>query len=322
VQKQRIILIMGIVLAVVVVFLIKFYLDQQRRVVEDEAARKVARIQENQTTVLVAKQDVPKGAPLSPDLFEPKIVPKEYVVPQAVTSADRVSGMVTVAPIAKGEQIALTKLIFPRETQTGGGGGGGLAEVTPVGKRAITINVDNMASVGGMIRPGDYVDILALIPVPSVSPAGKEISQLATVPMFQNVLVLAVGQQISTPVAPVSSEEPSGRYSQQQPRPQAPAQQLQASSLVTLALIPQEANLAAFVQEQGKFRLILRSPIDSQLQPIKPISWDALFQYLMPKEPVTPAVKQAEAAKPETTEPEAYVEIYRGLKREKIPLSK
>lgn len=313
-QKQRIILIMGIVLAAVVVFLIKFYLDQQRRVVEDEAARKVARIQENQTSVLVAKQDIPKGAPLSPDLFEPKIVPKEYVVPQAVTSGDRVSGMVAVAPIVKGEQIALTKLTFPREAHAGGGG---LAEVTPVGKRAITINVDNMASVAGMVRPGDYVDILALIPVPSVSATGREVNQPATVPLFQNILILAVGQQINTVT---SAEEESGRYDkgQQQPKPQ-PSPQPQVSSLITLALAPQEANLAAFVQEQGKFRLILRSPIDTQLQPIKPISWEALFQYLMPKE-AAPGVKQA--GKPEEAQPEAYVEIYRGLRREKIPLSK
>ena len=165
-----------------------------------------------------------------------------------------------------------------------------------------------MASVAGMVRPGNYVDIIATIPVPGLNPEGKQTVQAATVPLFQNVLILAVGQRIST-VAP--SAEEGGRYTEgQQPTPQ-PQQQ---SSLITVALSPQEANLAAFVQEQGKLRLILRSPADSQLEAVQPISWEALFKYLMPKE--------AQQKEPEPTEPEAYVEIYRGLRKEKMPLSK
>jgi pilus assembly protein CpaB len=307
-QKQRIILIVGIILAVVVVFLIKIYLDQQRQALEAAARQKAARMQENQTSVLVAKQDIPKGTAISPELFEPKIVPKEYAAPSAVTSVDRIDGMIAVVSIAKGEQISLNKLTVARETSSGGG----LAESTPVGKRAITITVDNMASVAGMVRPGNYVDVIATIPVPAVSPEGKQIVQAATVPLFQNVLILAVGQQIST----VSASE-GARYTkdgQKQPQPQ--PQQPQAGSLITIALTPQEASIVAFVQEQGKLRLVLRSPADSQVQPTRPINWEALFQYLAPPE----AVKQA--SKPESAEPMAYVEIYRGLKKEKVPLSK
>ncbi len=306
-QKQRIILIIGVILAVVVVVLIKVYLDQQRMAYEEEAAQRAARIQEAQASVLVAKDDIPKGTAMTPELFEPKIVPRQYVVPQAVTSLDRISGMVAVVPIAKGEQIALTKLTFPREVRTGGG----LAEATPVGKRAITITVDNMASVAGMARPGNHVDIIATIPVPGRSADGKQAVQAATFPLFQNVLILAVGQQLST-FTP--SGEEGSRYKEGQPSQ--PTQQPQSSSLITVALSHQEASLAAFVQEQGKLRLVLRSPADSQLEPhLQPISWEALFQYLMPKDAAKPK-------EPEKTEPEAYVEVYRGLKKDKVPLSK
>jgi pilus assembly protein CpaB len=302
-QKQRIILIAGIVLAAVVVFLIKVYLDRERQNLEEEAARNAAQLQQSQTSVLVAKEDISKGTMMKPELFEPKIMPKDYVAPQAVTSVDRISGMVAIVPISKDEQITLTKLIFPKDVRTGGG----LAEATPVGKRAITINADIMATLAGMVRPGNYVDILALIPVPGVDASGKAVNQAATVPLFQNVLILAVGQQLN---AGTSSEEEAGRYAggQQQSKPQG---QQQASSLITIALTPQEANLAAFVQEQGKFRLILRSPADSQMQAISPASWEALFQHLAP----------ADAAKKQEN-PSEFVEIYRGLKREKIPLSK
>jgi beta-lactamase regulating signal transducer with metallopeptidase domain len=46
-QKQRIILIIGVFLAFVVAFLIKVYLDQQRQVIQEEASREVAKKQEN-----------------------------------------------------------------------------------------------------------------------------------------------------------------------------------------------------------------------------------------------------------------------------------
>jgi len=293
-QKQRIILIAGVVLALAAVFLVKVYLDQQRKVFQEEASRQAANVQANQTAVLVAKQDIPKGTAIGPEMLESKIFPREYVAPQALTSLDRIAGMISVAQIAKDEQITLSKLAYPRQA-------GGLAEATPVGKRAITINVDNISALAGMIKPGDYVDLIATLPVPVQLAEGKQVTQVASVPLFQNVLVLAVGQQTG-----VAAES---RYKAEA------GQQTPASSLITLALNPQEANLVSFVQEQGKFRLVLRSPADSQTQPLRPISWEALFQFLVPQET---AKQQPE----QEIKPTGYVEIYRGLKKERVPLSK
>ncbi len=295
-QRQRIILIIGAVLAIAAAFLIKVYLDQQRQFLQEQARKEAAKRQQNQVAVLVAKQDIPRGAVIQPELLEAKIFPTDYIAPQAVTSLDRIAGMVVVAPIEKDEQITLSKLALSRQTGT-------LAEATPVGKRAITITVDNMAALGGMLKPGDYVDLVAMIPVPVQTPEGKQVTQIASVPLSQNVLVLAVGQEIGT--APTAA----GRYSQEGAQRKG-----EISPLVTLALSPQEASLVSFVQEQAKIRLLLRSPADSQTQPLAPGNWDTVFQYFVP------AAKQE--AKPKVEEkPTQYVEIYRGLKREKIPIS-
>jgi len=91
--------------------------------------------------------------------------------------------------------------------------------------------------------------------------------------------------------------------------------------LLTLALAPQEVNLIAFVQEQGKIRLTLRSPADSQVQQSVPTTWDTLFKYIMPsKETVTTKAGSKEVqVKQEVID---YVEIYRGLNKEKIALPK
>ena len=236
------------------------------------------------------------GSTLDADLLETTIVPNQFVQPEAVTSLTRVEGMKTIAPIKKGEQISLSKLSYGQSM-------GGLAEATPVGMRAITISVDNIAALAGMIKPRDYVDVVAMIPVPVQTADGKQGAQLIVAPLFQNVLVLAVGQETGS--APSKAE---GRYAVAKEE-----KKKEAVSLITLALNPQQSNLIAFVQEQSKIRLILRSPADSKVEMVQPATIDTLLQYIMPPPPPKPPVVE---------EKKEYVEIYRGLNKERVPLSK
>jgi pilus assembly protein CpaB len=303
-MRKKLPLIIGIVLALVAAYLIKVYNDQQRQVILDDAKKRLEKIQAEQVPVMVAARDIPKGAPIDKDSVGVTIVPAPHVQPQAATSLDRISGMIAVVPISKGEQITLNKLMLAREVVNSGS----LAMSTPMGKRAVTISVDSISAVGGMIRPGDYVDVVAMVAVPVTTAEGKQASQAAVVPLFQNVLILAIGQE--TAALPQSAE---GRYKKEEKRAESPA--------ITLALNPQEANLLAFVQEQGKIRLSLRSPSDAKIEVVQPASWDTLFQYLnlAPREPQE--VKPKQEKKPAEPEP-VYVEIYRGLNKEKIPLSR
>ncbi|MBU2258699.1 MAG: Flp pilus assembly protein CpaB, partial [Candidatus Omnitrophica bacterium] len=174
-QKQKIIIIAGAILALMAVFMTKAYIDQERQKVFAEAKKKIAGMQanisKNQSQVLMATRDIPKGSTIAEDSVEVKVIPDQYRQPQAVTSIGRVMGMVTIASIAKGEQIILTKLVQSRQL-------GGLAEGTPIGKRAITISVDNLASLAGMINPGDYVDVIAMVAVPVQTAEGKQSSQI------------------------------------------------------------------------------------------------------------------------------------------------
>ena len=272
--------------------MVKLYMDQQRQEMEEKAKKKLEAMQENQTPVLMAKKDIPPNSIIEPDSLEVSIIPNQYVAPQAVTSLDRIAGMMTIASISKGEQITLSKLVFPKEV-------GGLAGVTPGGKRAITISVDNVASLAGMVKGGDYVDVIVMVPVPVQGLDGKQTTQVAVIPLFQNVLVLAVGQETA---AAYRGEK--GRYQKDEQR--------EASPLITLALTPQEANLIAFVQEQGKIRLILRSPVDTKIEPVQAASWETFFQYVFPQPPKAQTQEEAPAS----------VEIYRGLNKEKVPLNK
>lgn len=296
--KQTIILIGGVVLGLAAIVMVKVYLDQQKLVMEEKKKAEIASMQSNQTAVLIAKQDIAQGTIIEAGMFDTSIVPNKFVQPQAVTSLDRIAGMVTVAPISKGEQISLSKLMKERKSDSGG-----LSGATPSGKRAITIVADSVASLSGMVKPGNYVDVLAVIQVPMQGQDGKVTGQTAVVPLFQNILVLAIGQNTG------GQASPSGRYAE---APSSGGGGGGGNTLITLALGPQEANLVAFVQEQGKMRLVMRSPADARIEPMAPATWDSFFQYIMP---------QKEAAQP-VVDTNEYIEVVRGLSKERIPLSK
>jgi len=289
-SKQRLVLILGTVLALITAFLVKAWMDQQRGIIEETVKRQAAQQQERFMSILFAKKEIPAGSLVEADYVEIKSVPERQVLPQSVTSLDRIQGMVTIADIFEGEPVTITKLAYPRAA-------GGLADVTPVGRRAITISVDNIASLAGMVVPGDYVDVIVLISVPVKLPDGTQMTDNRVVPLFQNVEVLAVGQST------VSAERKLSRYaqeSQEEAKPQSP--------LITLSLTPKEAGILAYISEGGKIRLVLRNPQDNKMEPVEITDLAALFRYLSPQ------------PEPQELPPTDYVEVYRGLAKEKVPL--
>ncbi len=296
--------------AILAVVATNIYLTQQAQEVKEKAKQEVARQQAMQAAVVIAKQDIPQGVTIEPGMVDTKIIVRDYIQPNAAQYPERIVGMKTLVPISQDEQITLTKLTSPKEVATKTS----LATATPIGKRAISIPVDNQSSIMGLIKPGDYVDVLATVPVPVLDTSGKQVVQPAVVSLFQNVLVLTVNTNMGTNVG-----SDSGRYQQESSSGSGP-------SLITLALSPQEANLLAFVQEQGRVRLSLRSPADSRIEPLQVANWENLFTYLLPPEMREKAMaeSQKKGSSAETTvEKPRYreIEIYRGLKKESIPVT-
>ena len=277
VSKKYLPIIIAGISGLIAVFLINMYIQERT----EEAKKRVLLTQKNLGTVVVAKQDIPSGTTLKESMLAEETVNRAILQPRAATSIDRVVDRIAIVPISKGEQVLLNKVTISGQE-------GSLSMKVPSGKRAIAVSLDNISSVGGMLQPGDHVDVVGMVPIPTVTAEGKQATQLTTMPLFQDVLVLAVGQEF-TSVPSVRKEERT------------------VSPVVTLALSPQEANLIVFVQEQGKLRLILRSPQDTQVQRVAPASWETLFRTAMPEQ------------KPETQElrkPKRSVEIYRGLNKE------
>jgi Flp pilus assembly protein CpaB len=212
-----------------------------------------------------------------------------------------------IVPIAKGEQITLSKLSRPTYRRS-------LASAVPVGKRAVTVYLDNIASLYGLLRPGDYVDIISIVPIPVGVKNGKTITNPTVIPLFQKVLVLAVGPNVGgvKPIKPKKSRSSFLGFISSEPKHQsstAKSSKDKAAHYITLALSPEEANYIALVQQQGRLQLILRSSADSETVPLKPASVDNLLQYLGFYNKVPKKI-------PET------IEVYKGTKKEIIPIRK
>jgi pilus assembly protein CpaB len=284
--KKFLPLIIAVGLGLIALVLFNVYVRQQTEV----AKQKVISAQKNFVSVVVAKMDIPAGVGITENMLSEQSVSKDRLQPRAATDVDRVVGKVTIAPISKGEQILLNKVTLSgREVS--------LSSKVPRGKRAITIPVDNISSVGGMIKPGDHVDVMGMVPIPAMTPEGKQATQMTTMPLFQDVLVLAVGQEFT--VIPGSDKKERA-----------------LSPVITLALSPQEANLVAFAQEQGKIRLILRSPEDTQTQPPVPATWETLLRTVMPQAFIEQPKEKEKAQKEIVLPPKKKIEVYHGTQKE------
>ncbi|MFQ5680921.1 MAG: Flp pilus assembly protein CpaB [Candidatus Omnitrophota bacterium] len=299
-MQKKLPLIIALVLGAGAVFLANSYFRQKEAELAARARSHSRRERQRSEKVLVASKDIPQGARIDKTMLALKDVPINFIQPRATGSVERVIGDVAIAPISKGEQVLLSKVSSSANNIST------LSYRTPPGKRAITVPVDNISSVGGMIRPNDYVDVLGVLPQTG-EVGGKQVTQLATVPLFQKVLVLAVGSDLG--VGPRRKEAKEKRAK---------------ANTITIALDPKEATMIAFVQEQGKLRFILRSPGDNDVSPPQPANWDMIFMHLFPEarqkmEAIAAQQQQAQKgqAKPR---PKPQVEIYRGVKREVAPL--
>lgn len=134
-----------------------------------------------------------------------------------------------------------------------------LALKTPVGKRAVTVKIDSLAAVGGLLNAGDFVDVIAQLSVP-----GKDVTEKKTVTamIFQGLQVLAIN----------TNEEDLGAYDEQQ---------AMAALKITFAVDPQEAGLLSFADKNGTLELALRSPDDTEHKTLKANTWKTLADYVL-----------------------------------------
>ncbi len=310
-MSKRISLIVGGVLAILAVVLIKIYLDQQTQALAIRARQASEKLQEQKERILVAEQKISAGIPITSEMLGVVMIYKEQLDPRIATSFGEVVGKTAGKDIERGEPILKGMLIAskrPRKTRASS-----LSVATPAGKRAIAVQVKEIQSVGGMLKPGDHVDILCTIPYVEETKDKKKSKkkQELVYPVFQNVLVLAVGTDIGYEDPQKYAEDGKKRKKVTKP-----------AKIITVALTPQESSMLAFVTEQGEIQMVLRSPEDKEIvEDIEPANLEALLDQIMPRKAPKRKPKQIIDTPRETIYSGKDVEIIRGLELEVVPLS-
>lgn len=143
------------------------------------------------TTVVVAKEELKFGIPITKEKLELAEWPVKNVPAGAYKSVtDFLSEhhtRVVLEPIQASEPILRGKV-------TGPGQRSGLATMLETGKKAVTIRINDVVGVGGLVLPGDRVDIFVTNDNKTAKNKDGSEAQAYTDLLLQNVRVLAVDQ--------------------------------------------------------------------------------------------------------------------------------
>tara|TARA_R110002096_G_scaffold261292_1_gene454591 strand:+ start:108930 stop:110783 length:1854 start_codon:yes stop_codon:yes gene_type:complete len=178
-QKSVVPLIGGAIgLGIVAALMAMLYLNAK----EAQLKAKYEQDQSRTITVVVANKNITKGMEITLADFSARAVPGEFVHDDAIypNDFDRYVGRSIIANLGQGKTLLKSFIDedFPRD----------FSDIIPPGKRAITVTVDDINSIGGYLRPGNRVDIYVNIPFstsgfqPALFTAAKEAGLLELLP--------------------------------------------------------------------------------------------------------------------------------------------
>ena len=220
-KPSRTWLVLGVALAIglLAALAARSYLSRQMAAIE-------ARAKGSMANVIVAKANIAKGTKLSASNVAVRPIPLEFAHSLAVTpdSFDQIDGQVLAYPINAGEMI-LWGSMEGKKVPT-------FSARIDAGRRAMTVPVDEINSISGMLEPGDIMDLMV-----SIDQKGKKI----TFPLLQSVEVMATGQR--------SVDDPKSGERRQY-------------STVTIETTPEQAQNVIVAREVGKLTALLRNPQD------------------------------------------------------------
>ena len=177
-----------------------------------------------------ARQELPIGTELTQEMLVVREVPERYVEGRHVQAGDipRILGIPVTNEIHAGESVLWTDLANSEQRRD-------LSTLIRPGMRAVSIAANPRSTFGGLLRPGDRVDVLL---------TNERGDQNVTTTILQNVLVLATGRDTGG----ARRDEVDARASQ-----------------VTLGVSLDQGQTLATADAEGTLTLVLRAPGDITL---------------------------------------------------------
>jgi pilus assembly protein CpaB len=180
-------------------------------------------------SAVVASRDLPLGTLVGKN--EVKLVPwpSSDPLPGGFDSIDKVVNRGVIVPVLANEPLSEGKLASAEA-------GAGLPPIIPTGMRAISVKVNEVIGVAGFTVPGTRVDVLAMV---------RENNTSMSRIIVTNVQVLTSGT----------------KYDQDESRKDGKPIR---TTVVTLAVMPADAERIALAATDGQIALALRNPLDKQ----------------------------------------------------------
>ena len=149
-----------------------------------EKTKEISKVFGAQTTVVVATKLIHEMQTIQENMVELAQMPEKFVQPGHAKQMEDVVGLVTLAPINKGEQILSNKVILPGPIT-------GLSLQVSPGKRAVTIPINEHRAVARLLKPGDRVDMVVAADLNTGVSQKRYIKTL-----LQDLIVLATGLRV------------------------------------------------------------------------------------------------------------------------------
>ena len=205
--------------------------------------------------VVVAKLPIDAGTRITADMVEVRNVPAAALGSQPFSSIEAAVGNVARYPLATNEQLLFSKIVGTSSVFNNGV----LANIVDEGTRALAIRMSPVVGAGGLVLPGDHVDLLWM-------PDEVEEESEGAALLAENVEVLAV-QQTLVDIAPTAPGIPEGDETVTTSAGErvrgSDAEAMPEAITVTLMVTIRQATHIFCAEQTGSLRLAVRAFGDS-----------------------------------------------------------
>ena len=225
-MRKLLLLVVALALGGLAAVLTAQYIQDARSSIQAEA---------EPVEVLVAQDDIPRGLSAE-DLLQRKLVTKQavparYVAAGAVSSSRNIEGQVLAVPLSKGEQVTSGRFQYPSAA--------GLAYSVPDDYIAIALPYEEVRGVGGLVKPGDQVVVVATVKPEKPNPPVTRI-------LVPRARVLAVGAAVGVERETAETESGEGLLASNNEQGST-----KVAGSLTIALSPMDVEKVVFAQENG-----------------------------------------------------------------------
>ncbi|XAH24318.1 Flp pilus assembly protein CpaB [Xylophilus sp. GW821-FHT01B05] len=249
-------LALAVVVAGALTFSVYRYLSGREAAMRDLISREMG--DRSTVAVIVPSSDAPAGSPINANGFSARDVPADLVFDDVLRATDfeTVSQSRLVRPVRRGQPLRRADVEALRARD--------FSDSLPVGKRALTIDIDPLNSAASMLRPGNHIDLFLISNTGGTNSAQPGQSSRL---LLSDLAVLATGQDVRA--------RDFGEAGQQGGETASTGHG--GYDTLTLQVTPEQAGRIALAQKIGGLRAVLRNQDDKAATPPVVVSENALF---------------------------------------------